>query len=122
MSGFIAGEAVDPLDWDFTQYAGKTAKGTIPEPSQKAVGEFIAVYSKAFPVSQDDQGVAKFDWAALAALTEEELDAQGDELIEAIVTLCGGKPTRKQIDALPFRVKAKFIGWLAGKFINPNPS
>lgn len=121
MTGFIAGDAVDPLDWDFTKYAGKGAKGTIAEPSQKAVGEFITVYAKAFPGKVGGDGKVRVDFEALSALTEAELEEQADDLLEAIVKLCSGKPTRAQIDKLPFRPKAAFIGWLAGKFLNSDP-
>lgn len=41
MSGFNAETAVEPLDWDFTKYAGENAKGTTPEPTTKAIERFF---------------------------------------------------------------------------------
>lgn len=42
--GFDAGQEVPPLDWDFTKYAGEDAKGTTPEPSNKAITTFVSQF------------------------------------------------------------------------------
>lgn len=38
--GFNAADAVPALEWDFTKYAGKDAKGVSPEPSSDALYDF----------------------------------------------------------------------------------
>jgi capsule polysaccharide export protein KpsE/RkpR len=111
VSGFDAAEAVPALDWDFTKYCGKTASGTITEPSQDQVRAFQASILEVAPGGN----VA----AAFRSLDAEEAAAANEKLFIAIVKVCSGKPTRAQLDKLPHRVLQAFCGWIFGSITNP---
>lgn len=111
MSGFDAGSAVSALDWDFTKYAGKSAKGTIAEPSTADIKSFLSAVG--------DSVILSGDADKLKEMSGEEVEAENERFFSAVVELCGGKPTRAQIDKLPHRVKRAFAGWVWGIVTNP---
>lgn len=107
MSGFVAGKAVDKLDWDFTAYCDKTAKGTIPEPSSGTVEKF----QKALVELGGTEKLAAIE-------TEEDAAELNNQFMDSLIELMGpvNAPSREEIDVLPWRVKMQFIGWIVGKF------
>lgn len=115
MPGFNASKAVEKLDWDFTEFAGPDAKGTIPEPSEGALTTFQerlkALYGE------------DFDPTDAQALRERFKDVdEGEiltELLDAVAELCSETPTAEQIRALPPRVRTAFMGWLLGSITDP---
>lgn len=110
MSGFVAKDAVSPLDWDFTAFCGKGAKGTIPEPTQPAVDKFNRTMSDIFP---DGIGVG------LQKLDADEIETKNVLFKDAIAELSQGEPSRELLDKVPARVLTAFIGWLYGSLVNP---
>lgn len=133
MAKFIAGEAVENLDYDFTDFGG--SEGTIPEPSTKAVNRFfkhmkaIVKDAKALQASTKDVNVEGMDDEqlidALSDLDESEEAASEFQrrTVGALAVLCGaeedvdgnitgGHPSFEDLDRLPYRVLQAFSQWL----------
>lgn len=106
---FKATEAVPALDYDFTPHV--EAKGTVPEPSQKAIKKF----NKA--MRQLTGGKSLLD---IAKLDEDEQEAMNDGMKPIIADLCQGHPSLAQLDELPHRLLSAFCGWLMGQLQNPS--
>jgi hypothetical protein len=137
MAGFDAGAEVDPLDYDFTTIKAlpgavreilKDAKGTIPEPSNEQVNKFLR--KQRSKLESHGVKIEDFDPAdqiksmtavakALATASPEDIDKMASGMVDAVAELCGGTPTREQIDALPQRIQTAFFGWLMGKLTSP---
>lgn len=123
--GFDASSVVEPLDWDFTKYAGPTAKGTIPEPSDAKIETFL----------REVKELARSNEAMLPGLSaiedpKEMLDALDQfetsvitttmaGLAEAYAKLCANQPNKTQITKLPLRVRMAFFSWIAGEVVRP---
>jgi hypothetical protein len=145
MATFNAGDVVEPLDWDFTGrdkdgHVPKgwprelsTAKGTIKEPSDQAIGVFLedvrnlstdaarldAQTRKMIDdLSSKDQDPDKFA-AALKELPVTSMMTMMEGMAEAFSKLCSGHPTKNQIMALPLRVRVAFFNWMQQEVVNP---
>lgn len=117
---FVAHEAVEPLDYDFSGFVtGSDAKGTVPEPSQQAMAGYrkavLSVINEYKDVSDADP--SDMSGEALEALTEraEELEKRMDELT---AKLCKNTPSVEVLAQLPWRHKVLFSKWLQEQF-NP---
>lgn len=121
MPAFRAEGVVEALDWDFAPYVN--ARGTIPEPTDRQIAEFLTGVKKVVKDAEADVPADVTDPAAvLSAL--DELDP--DKTIEAAGKmcavysgLCSGTPTAEQIQALPMRVRTIFFTWLQDEVMNP---
>lgn len=120
--GFVAAEAVDPLEFDLSPYG---PKGVIPEPSDKV----LFTFQKALKSGLEGLGVTVADNADMADLTKHisaldlELQAQFLEMqTTAFAGLCGGMPSLQQLQELPTRIKNAFVGWVMGQFNDPGHS
>lgn len=122
MGGFDASTAVEALDYDFTSVGGE--KGTIAEPSPKQVEDALERIRKAATeggidlASLDDDSPGAI-LRVLADAPEGALTKITQEVSDAAVELCGGKPSKEEVDALPYRVQQAFVGWLLGQFSDP---
>ena len=125
MPKFDAGSLAEALEFDFTG-AGVNAKGTIPEPSDEKIGQYLDEVAKAFGRIRETSGLADIDpndpAAMLAAL--EKIDAEEfikvlDEVAAAAGRLCGGTPSVAQIRKLPLRVRQHFFAYLQREIVNP---
>lgn len=121
MSTFDAG--LEDLEYDFTKFQ-PGVKGLIPEPSSDQIETFLAVLSKIMPtkVSLDDQGREKrvLDIDKISETFGEDGPEDAEAIVNAAVSaVCSGTPTAGQIDALPYRVKQRFYGWIVGTFLSP---
>lgn len=126
MPKFNAADVVESLEWDFTA-AGVKAKGVVPEPSDRLIGDFLDGLKRLFEESKD-MLPAGADEANLTA--EQMLEAMsavtGDAFVELMdktaglfAQLCSGCPDKAQLLALPMRVRVQFYGWLQGEVVNP---
>lgn len=117
MPNFDAGQ--EDLTYDFTKYV-PDAKGVIPEPSSNQIAVFLETLRQVMPVTEGSDGSVVLDVAALA---DRFKDSDGDEvemiLAAAVSEVCSGTPTAEQVLALPYRVKARFYGWVIGTFLSP---
>ncbi|AYD86769.1 hypothetical protein SEA_MICRODON_22 [Streptomyces phage Microdon] len=119
MSGFDAGTAVEPMDYDFTTVPGGVGKGTVPEPSTKEMQvfqrEFAKVMRKGQKLEVSDEDAMKMSEKEFDKL-QADAQAIGEELDELIGTLCKGSPSTEEVATLPFRVKTAFSKWLMEQF------
>lgn len=140
MSGFIAAESVESLEFDFRPWV--QSNGTIPEPSSKKVSEFMKTLSniyraeyerarKASRTEAEPKGRTKktkqeVDSEAIQRMMEEidgDVQEQASErLFEAISEVCSGVVTVEDLTGLPFRIVRSFSGWLVGELQNPEGS
>jgi CBS-domain-containing membrane protein len=120
MAGFVASEAVEPLDYDFSGFVdGSEAKGTVPEPSQQAMAGYrkavLAVINEYKDVQDVDPN--ELESGDLEKISEraEELEKRMDELT---ARLCKNTPSVETLAKLPWRHKLLFSRWLQEQF-NP---
>lgn len=121
MAGFDLSRSVSKLDWNF----GGGVRGTIPEPSPKAVNRFhsriqenLRVIGRDVPDRSDTEAMTQL----LSSLTEDDLNAIYEENLDAAAELCDGSPTREQLGEIGHRGFQAFLGWLTGEINNPEGS
>jgi hypothetical protein len=117
---------VEDLDWDFHGF-GVKAKGSIPEPSDAAIGKFLddlkALYTKAQGSGLDialpeDAGPEQM-LAALAGVTGDAFVEFMADLAGIFAVLCSDQPGKDNLLALPMRVRVKFFGWVQEEVVSP---
>lgn len=123
MAGFTAEGVVDALDFDFRPYVN--AHGTIAEPTDAQIGQFLKDVREIIKSSQGElpAEVAGDDPVALLkALDELEPDQvvkMMSRMAGAYAGLCGGTPTQQEIADLPMRVRQIFFNWLQAEVMAP---
>lgn len=113
--GFNAEQFIEPLDYNFEKFGGPS--GTIPEPSDKQ----IYAFNEAMRSGLEARGVDittgdRVAWAA--QLAKLDVNAQReylDSMVHVFADLCGGSPDLQQLQALPYRIRNAFFGWLAAQ-------
>lgn len=121
--GFKASEAVEELSYDFSPYG---PAGTIPEPSTKQVEAFrntmfgsLRHLAEGLGVDVSDLGPGsdkRLSMDMLDTVLEKSSEAE-DLVVHAVADLTG--IADKTLNALPYRVKAAFLGYITGQFVNP---
>jgi len=125
MAKFDAGTAVESMDFDFTAYGG--SKGTIPEPTNEQVEQFLQFVGKSANRIREMATVA--EQAEMQGLSDDEILALGNQdeeiaremtagLYEAIVAVCSGIFTVEEVKRLPFRIQNALAAWIARE-LNP---
>lgn len=120
MPKFDAGSAVEPLEYDFSAYDGPV--GITPEPSDHSFQKFAAKQSRlmidADKIEKDMTKAEKDD-----ALDEKALDGfqersqkLSDQMSVIIAELCQDKPSKADVDLLPYRVKMAYTTHLMKQF------
>ena len=123
MAGFKAEGVVEPLDYDFRPYV--KADGTIPEPSDKQIAEFLkALKALAKEVQEDlptdiDMNDPSSLLGALDDLDPEVMEKLTGKMGGIYAALCTNTPTEKQITDLPPRIRTIFYNWLQQEVMNP---
>lgn len=113
--GFKATEAVEELTYDFRPHVDEY--GTITEPTGKAVEAFrnrvfgSLKESGLDPEVLKDMGLADMDELLAKSSAVEE------ETVNAVADLTG--IANQSIWALPYRIRAAFVGWIMGQFFSP---
>jgi hypothetical protein len=127
-AGFVAESLVAPLDYTFAPYS--KAAGTIKEPSDEQIAQFLRDIQK-ITIAATKAGVDKLADAdklandpdamleLLNSLDASEIIDQMAEMSGAYSKLCSGHPTPAQIQALPLRVRAHFFSWLQREVVSP---
>jgi len=120
--GFDAGTIVEPLDWDFTRF--DAGKGTIPEPSDKAIDTLFKDLSGMSKNVLEQVGITDSDTSpeelliALADLPEDATIGIADvmkQMAKIFAKLCKNQPSEAQLLKLPLRIRMRFFVWLAGE-------
>ena len=116
MAGFDASTVCEGLDWDFSKFDG--GKGTIPEPSDRAIAAFFkemsALTKKLIEKAEiPDAPSAEDVLRALADIPESELFMEMvSGTAKSYAKLCSNQPTVTQLNKLPMRVRFRFYAWL----------
>jgi hypothetical protein len=139
MPTFDAGAVVESLDWDFSgkQPNGRVApgwpkallgaKGSIPEPTDTAIGRFLDDLKKLYETAQRE-GLAgeDIDAASPADMLEALSSITGDKFVafmadtaQIFAELCSQQPTKEQLLLLPMRMRVKFFAWVQAEVVNP---
>lgn len=126
MPTFDAGAVVEALDWDFSK-AGVKAKGTVPEPSDEAIGKFLDDLKKLYTdaksmglnVELPDNATPDQMMDALASVTGDAYVKLMAAVAGIFAELCSDKPSKDNLLALPMRVRVKFYGWVQTEVVNP---
>lgn len=132
MPTFDAGKVISSLDWDFTTVPdwpknGPLAKahGTIKEPSDKMIGDFLdgmkKLYTdaKGFGVELPEDADPMQIMAALDQVTGDDFVRLMDKLADMYATLCSSKPTKEMLLALPLRARTPFFEWVVSEVVRP---
>lgn len=125
MAGFKAEGVVEALDYDFRPYVN--ASGTIKEPSDRQIADFLATVKTVIKEAQEEGGglpdVPGDDPAALLQamddLDPEIVTRLMAKMTSAYSALCSGKPTATQIASLPMRIRQVFFNWLQSEVMSP---
>lgn len=128
MPKFDADSIGGDLEYDFTKWGGP--KGVVPEPPRAAVNGMMKKISSAFKEvglrdeDADDESLTPDQVASTMDKVEDEemFEKLNDHLLGALADVCGGSPTREQLDALPYRPFMGFFGYLIGNLTNPEGS
>jgi hypothetical protein len=129
MPAFDAGAAVESLDWDFSTSKIRDlakAKGTVPEPTDAAIGRFLdglkALYTQvqSLGVGQLPTDAAPEEMlAALSSLTGDKFVTFMADTAELFATLCSSQPSKDELLLLPLRARIKFYAWIQSEVVNP---
>ena len=113
--GFKATEAVEELTYDFNPHA--KASGTIPEPTSKQIEDYRDAIVTAVKASGiDPSGGERITLDQMDELMEKSAEVES-ALLDATADLTG--IAHDTLRALPYRLKAAFMGWIMGQFFSP---
>jgi len=119
--GFKATEAVEELAYDFHPHAD--ASGVIPEPTTKQVETFRNVIfgevknlAAALGMNFEEEGGGKLTLDKFDTLMEKSSEVEA-LTVDAVADLTG--LSNHLLNGLPYRIKAAFVGWIVGQFLNP---
>lgn len=123
MAGFKAQGVVEALDYDFNPYV-KT-KGTIPEPTDRQIADFLGDMKALLTEVKDDlpsEVNLEDPGAILSAM--DDLDPEvtlkmTGKMCVIYSKLCSGTPTEKSIQELPPRIRQIFFAWLQTEVMSP---
>lgn len=123
MPGFVAEGVVEALDYDFRPYS--KAHGTIPEPTDAQIAEFLRGIKKVFKEAEKDlpDNLDMDDPVALLKAIDDldpavQVKAMAD-MTGVYAELCSGTPSAGQITELPMRVRSIFFNWLQSEVMAP---
>lgn len=116
--GFKATEAVEELTYDFNPHAN--AAGTIPEPTTAQIEHYRDTVFMALKASglaeQMQAGEQEFNFDRMDELLQKTSEVEA-QMVAATADLTG--LDAGTLAALPYRVKAAFLGWIMGQFFSP---
>ena len=114
MAGFKATQ-VEGLDYDLRPYVD--AHGTVPEPSDDLVEAFYYGLANVLKEALGEErlegvNIRNADELAplMADLSREDYKATRVTLLDLYANLCDGRPSRDELEALPYRVRQAFYG------------
>jgi hypothetical protein len=114
--GFDAG-ANEDLWFTFKPYVDH--EGVIPEPSSDQIERLVELLRMVLPTKEVD-GKTTLDLAKLQETFEGKQSDEVEAIVnEGIADVCSQFITADQIQALPYRVKQRFYGWLLGTLLSP---
>ncbi len=122
MSGFVAAKAVAALAYDFTGIGVAEldgVRGVSPEPSQEQVRVKDMALRTLLGLDDDADGDEITDAVAEKVSAMQKRADTDRALVEIYADCCSQQPTTEQMLALPHRVLAAYLGYLAGELNTP---
>jgi hypothetical protein len=123
MAGFVLSEEVSELDFNFEPYGGS---GKIPEPSAYQITRFKKGLAELVEMSATEDDNTKVDdmptkefAQRLSKLLSEDTSEQDTKVLHVIADVCSDNPSFDELEALPYRPRQAFFGWLVGVLIVP---
>jgi hypothetical protein len=127
MPKFNAESIGGELEFDFSPWGGPV--GVVPEPSRIAVNSLMKKIQADFKelglVDEDDDDSTTPGEIAdrMNKVDDEKLfEKMAANITEAVAEVCGGTPSLKVLEALPYRPFMGFFGFLVGNLMNPEAS
>jgi hypothetical protein len=122
VSGFVAREAVAALAYDFTGIGVAELdgiKGVTPEPTQEQVRTKDVALRKLLGLDDEAEGEEITDAVAEKVSAMEKRTETDLELVRIYADCCSQQPSTEQMLALPHRILAAYLGYLAGELNTP---
>jgi hypothetical protein len=124
MASFDAGTVGERLEWTFVPDV--KAHGTLTEPDDRQIAEFIAGIRKLMNDAQV-KGMAELGenpdpadvMGAINALDVDDLVKSLHDMAALYSALCSYSPTTDQILGLPMRKRAAFYAWIQKEVVSP---
>jgi hypothetical protein len=119
--GLVVAEA---LDWDFTEL-GVAASGTIPEPTDQKIGDFLDGLKQLYTETQESLPTLPADASAeqmleaLSQVTGKQFVKLMADVAGLFAKLCTSQPSKSQLLALPMRYRVHFYAWVQDEVVNP---
>lgn len=144
MTKFVAGEVLEPMEWDFTDFV-PGATGVVPEPTTGRLNGYRSMIKRLAHDVRELRGQSGFEDLDPESMDEDEaletLDSMDEQMaisegfqqrtIEAVAYLCGadwtepddgsepelvgGSPDLDTLQKLPYRVLQAFSRWVMGE-------
>jgi hypothetical protein len=115
--GFKASEEVEELTYDFSPFSD--AHGTIPEPTTRQVEQFRSALMgsvETLGLTPEQLSSGTIDFALVGELVQKA-NAVEQSMVDAVADVTG--IANAVLNALPYRPKAAFCGWIVGVFLRP---
>lgn len=115
--GFVATKAVEELTYDFNPHVKES--GTIPEPSAKQVENYRDALIGALKETGLDPATIAAGKVSMSEVDDlmQKVEPLEVAMVNAVSDLTG--ISQQTLNALPFRIKAAFLGWVQGQFFSP---
>jgi hypothetical protein len=127
MPKFDADSIDGDLEYDFSKWGGPS--GTVPEPPQHAVRGLMKRISRVFKDSglrkeDEEDNITPGEVAETMDRVEDDemFEKLNIELLDALAMVCGGSPSKEELEKLPYRPFMGFFGYLIGNLTNPEGS
>lgn len=121
--GFVAKQAVSRLDYDFGGIPEAPeldgVKGVTPEPSQEQVRTLQVGLRKLLGLDEDADEEQITEAVAEQVSVMDKRTQTDLALVELYAEACSQEPSTEQMLALPHRILAAYLGYLAGEFNTP---
>jgi hypothetical protein len=133
----FSAESLDPIEYDFTGFNSPDGKpindkGAIPEPSRAQVNAMMNDVQNAFKdlgLGEDSAETPEKVVETMNAMNssndgedEDKFAKMSEHLVDAMADLCGGSPSKKSLEDLPYRAFMAFFGYLMGEVMSPEAS
>jgi hypothetical protein len=125
VAAFDSGTVVESLDYSFEKHLGKGHKGTVREPSDRQIADYMAAlkkliesYREKIPTDADTSNPAELVMA-LDQLDPEQVINFNEQMAGLYAALCSGEPSREELLKLPLRIRTVFYGWLQQEVMSP---
>lgn len=124
MPSFNAGSLVEALDYTFQPFHQDS--GTVPEPSDKQIGDFLSGLKGLFSEAGGLAQLAEVDQSDPAAMLDALNSLDGEDFVnlmasmcDVFAALCSNKPSAATLKKVPVRPRRLFFEWIQQEVLSP---